>query len=223
MAPPGALPAWWRDAFSIIFWSPGAPPRHSGSGGGTGDTATTTLNVRNDSDIVEAYSLEVVGDCAAWAAVEPQGFSLHPGTSETETVRLKPPRSAEIRAGEVPLVMRVLPAEHPESVRVLETAVHVKEFRELRTEPARPRRRGWLRGRYRLVVRNLGNTPVRVGFTPGQAGKALRFAFTPATTELEPGEPVEVGLRFRRGKPVGFGARVVWPFTVHTAEEGDQE
>lgn len=35
-----------------------------------GGTATTTLTVRNDSDIVEAYTLEVVGDCAAWSTVE---------------------------------------------------------------------------------------------------------------------------------------------------------
>ncbi|MFD4762079.1 hydrolytic protein [Streptomyces sp. NPDC058439] len=188
-----------------------------------GGTATTSLTVRNDSDIVEAYSLEVVGDCASWTTVEPARVSLYPGTSETVTIRLEPLRSPEIRAGEMPLAVRVLPAEHPDAVRVPETTVHVEEFHELRTELLPRRRRGWLRGRYRLAVRNEGNTPVQVGFTPGQAGEELAFAFNPAEPKLEPGESAEVGLRVRTGKPVWFGSSVVWPFTVDTAETGDRD
>ncbi|TWF90766.1 hypothetical protein FHX80_13182 [Streptomyces brevispora] len=188
-----------------------------------GSTATTSLTVRNDSDIVEAYSLEVVGDCAPWATVEPPRVSLYPGTSETVTIRLEPPRSPGTRPGEIPLGVRVLPTEQPESVRVPETTVHVEEFRELHTELAPRRRRGWLRGRYRLAVRNLGNTSVQVGFTPGQAGEELRFGFSPAKPKLEPGESAEVRLRVRTGKPVWFGSPVVWPFTVDTTESGDQE
>lgn len=188
-----------------------------------GGTTTTSLTVRNDSDIVEAYSLEVVGDCAAWTTVEPARVSLYPGTSETVTIRLEPPRSPDVRAGEMPLAVRVLPTEHPDAVRVPETTVHIEEFHELRTELRPRRRRGWLRGRYRLAVRNEGNVSVRVGFTPGQAGEELTFAFTPAELELEPGESDEVGLRVRTGKPVWFGNPVAWPFTVDTAETGDRD
>ncbi|MGY1456759.1 COG1470 family protein [Streptomyces sp. SS8] len=194
-----------------------------------GDTATTSVTVRNDGDIVEAYDLEVVGNCAAWSTVDPPRVSLYPGTSQTVTIRLEPPRSPEVRAGETPLGVRILPAEHPESVRVVETTVHVGEFRELHTELAPGRRHGWLRGRYRLTVRNQGNIPVRVGFTPGQVGEELGFAFSPAEPELQPGESVEAGLRVRTGKPVWFGSPVVWPFTVDTAESteatetGDRE
>lgn len=188
-----------------------------------GGTATTSLTVRNDSDIVEAYSLEVVGDCASWTTVEPARVSLYPGTSETVSIRLAPPRSPQIRAGELPLAIRVLPIEHPDAVRVPETTVHIEEFHELRTELRPRRRRGWLRGRYRLAVRNEGNTPVRVGFTPGQAGEELAFTFNPAEPKLEPGESTEVGLRVRTGKPVWFGSPVVWPFTLATAETGDQD
>ncbi|MFJ8885967.1 hydrolytic protein [Streptomyces sp. NPDC102402] len=188
-----------------------------------GGTATTSLTVRNDSDIVEAYSLEVVGDCASWTTVEPARVSLYPGTSETVTIRLDPPRSPDVRAGEMPLAVRVLPTEHPDAVRVPETTVHVEEFHELRTEVQPRRRRGWLRGRYRLAVRNEGNTPVQAGFTAGQAGEELAFAFNPAGPKLEPGESVEVGLRVRTGKPVWFGSPVVWPFTLTTTETGEQD
>ncbi|MFJ8825932.1 hydrolytic protein [Streptomyces sp. NPDC102467] len=202
--------------------SPGAPgldiPEVSVTPGGT---ASTSLTVRNDSDIVEAYHLEVVGDCAAWATVEPERLSLYPGTSETVTIRLDPPRSPEVRAGELPLAVRILPTEHPEAVRVPETTVRVEEFRQLRSEIAPRRRRGWLRGRYRLALRNEGNCPVQLGFTPAQPGEELGFALRPTVQKLEPGESAEVGLRVRIGKPVWFGSPVVWPFTVAVAETGD--
>ncbi|OEJ32444.1 hydrolytic protein [Streptomyces subrutilus] len=190
-----------------------------------GGTASTTLTVRNDSDIVEAYRLEVVGDCAAWTTVAPERVSLYPGTSETVTIRLEPPRSSQVRAGDVPLAVRVLPTEQPESVRVPETTVHIEEFRELRAESAPKRRRGWLRGRYRLAVRNEGNAPVRLGFTPAQPGEELKFDFRPAALALEPGESAEVVLRVRTGAPVWFGSPVTWPFTVEVADaaEGDGE
>ncbi|WP_234343332.1 hydrolytic protein [Streptomyces sp. NRRL F-5123] len=183
-----------------------------------GGTATTTLTVRNDSDIVEAYSLEVVGDCAPWTTVEPARVSLYPGTAETVTIRLDPPRSPEVRAGAVPLAVRVLPAEHPEAVRVPETTVHISEFHELRTELLPRRRRGWLRGRYRLAVRNQGNTPVRAGFTPGQAGDELKFAFAPSRVALEPGESAELRLLVRTGRPIWFGRAVTRPFTLTATE-----
>ncbi|MGW5399592.1 COG1470 family protein [Streptomyces sp. NPDC003952] len=186
-----------------------------------GDIASTTLTIRNDSDIVEAYGLTVVGDGAAWTTVEPERLSLYPGTSETVTLRLAPPRSPEIRAGEMPLGVRVLPTEHPESVTVLETVVSVGEFHDVRTQLSPRRRRGWLRGRYLLAVRNQGNAPVRVAFTPGQAGEELAFAFALAEPALEPGESKEVRLRVRTSRPVWLGAPVVWPFTVDTRETGE--
>ncbi|MFJ8431517.1 hydrolytic protein [Kitasatospora sp. NPDC094019] len=183
-----------------------------------GGTATTSLTVRNDGDIVEAYRLEVVGDCAAWTTVEPDRVSLYPGTSETVTIRLAPPRSSRVRAGEVPLAVRVLPTEHPEAVKVPETTVRVEGFRQLRAESLPRRRRGWLRGRFRVAVHNEGNRPVQVGFTPAQPGEELKFDIRPAAPKLEPGESAEVALRVRAGKPVWFGKPVTWPFGVTVAE-----
>ncbi|MFS0695223.1 hydrolytic protein [Streptomyces nitrosporeus] len=183
-----------------------------------GAEATTTLTVRNDGDIVEAYTFEVIGDCAAWATVEPARVSLYPGTSETVTVRLAPPRSPEVKAGEVPLGVRVLPVEHPESVSVPETTVIVEPFHELRTKLEPGRRRGWLGARFRVAVQNQGNTPVDVVFTGKQEGEELRLAFTPERQSLQPGESAETGLRVRARKLIWFGEPASWPFEVKVAE-----
>ncbi|MFD8059620.1 hydrolytic protein [Streptomyces cyaneofuscatus] len=183
-----------------------------------GGTATTTLTVRNDGDIVEAYTLEVVGDCAAWSTVEPARVSLYPGTSETVTLTFTPPRSHEVKAGETPLAVRVLPAEHPESVVVPEGTVTVEPFHELRTELEPRRRRGWLGARFRTAVQNKGNTPVDVAFTGKQAGEELRLGFTPGQKRLEPGESAEMRLKVRAAKLIWFGEPVSWPFEVEAAE-----
>ncbi|MFD9602515.1 hydrolytic protein [Streptomyces sp. NPDC059970] len=188
-----------------------------------GAEATTTLTVRNDGDIVEAYTLEVVGDCAAWSTVEPARVSLYPGTSEVVTVRLAPPRSHEVRAGEIPLGVRVLPAEHPESVVVPEATVVVEPFHELRAELDPRRRRGWLGSRFRTAVQNKGNTAVDVALTGKQAGEELRLAFTPGQRRLEPGESAEVRLRVRARKLIWFGEPVAWPFEVEAAESAERD
>lgn len=184
-----------------------------------GGVATTTLTVRNDLDIVEAYTFEAVGDCAAWTTVEPARVSLFPGTSETVTVRLAPPRSPSTRAGEFPLGIRVLPVERPDLVAVPEATVTVTPFHELRAALAPRRRRGWLRGRYRASVRNLGNAPTAVTFTPGQAGEDLRFGVTPEKLRLEPGESGEVRVQARTRKLIWFGKQAAWPFEVTVGPE----
>lgn len=188
-----------------------------------GTEATTTLTVRNDGDIVEAYTLEVVGDCAAWSTVEPARVSLYPGTSEVVTVRLAPPRSHEVRAGEIPLGVRVLPAEHPESVAVPEATVIVGPFHELRAELDPRRRSGWLGARFRAAVQNRGNTAVDVALVGKQAGEELRLSFTQGQQRLEPGESAEVGLRVRARKLIWFGKPVAWPFEVEAAESTERD
>ncbi|WP_299539764.1 hydrolytic protein [uncultured Streptomyces sp.] len=188
-----------------------------------GGTATTTLTVRNDGDIVEAYTLEVVGDCAPWSTVEPARVSLYPGTSETVTILFAPPRSHEVAAGEIPLAVRVLPAEHPDSVVVPEGTVLVEPFHELRAELDPRRRRGWLRARFRVAVQNRGNTAVDVALTGRQDGQDLRLVFAPDHRRLEPGESAETRLKVRALKPIWFGPPAGWPFEVLVAEDGERE
>lgn len=187
-----------------------------------GAEATTTLAVRNNSDIVEAYVFEVVGECAPWTTVEPARLSLYPGTAETVTVRLRPPRSPAVRAGEVPLGVRVLPAERPETAVVSETTVRIEPFGQLRAELAPRRRRAWRSARYRVELHNEGNTPVAVALTTGQAEEQLRFGFPAAPTVIEPGAQADVGLRARVRKLIWFGKPVERPFHLTATPATEQ-
>ena len=74
-----------------------------------GGVGAVPLVVRNDSDIVEGYHLEVVGPTSSWTSVEPADISLYPGSSATVTVRFSPPRSAAVPAGELRYGVRISP------------------------------------------------------------------------------------------------------------------
>jgi hypothetical protein len=185
-----------------------------------GGEATTALTVRNDSDIVEAYELEVVGDAAAWSTITPTRLSLYPGTAETVTVHLAPPRSSAVRAGEIPLGVRVLPAERPDSVVVPETTVLVEPFGQLAVQLTPRRRRGWLGARYRVTVYNQGNAPADILLSTAQAGEDLKLTIAPEELRLEPGADEDARLRVRVAKRIWFGKPATWPFTV-LATPGD--
>ncbi|MEV8442192.1 hydrolytic protein [Actinosynnema sp. NPDC051121] len=179
-----------------------------------GSEASTKLTVRNDGDIVEAYEFEVVGECAPWTSVEPARLSLYPGTSEQVTVVLRPPRSSEVRAGEVPLGVRVLPAERPDTAVVSETTVVVEPFFQQHAELVPERRRAWRSARFHVEVRDDGNTPIAVGLVAAEADDQLRVTVPEQPTTAAPGVRVELPVRARVGKVLWFGAPLSWPVRV---------
>lgn len=181
-----------------------------------GSEASTKLTVRNDSDIVEAYEFEVVGECAPWTSVEPARLSLYPGTSEQVTVLLRPPRSAEVRAGEIPLGVRVLPAERPESTAVSETTVVVEPFLQQHAELVPERRRAWRSARFHVQVHNDGNTPITAVLVAAESDDQLRVTVPAEPTTVDPGVQAELPVRVRVGKVLWFGSPLAWPVRLTT-------
>ncbi|HEX6342312.1 hydrolytic protein [Umezawaea sp.] len=172
--------------------------------------------MRNDSDIVEAYEFEVVGECAPWTSVEPARLSLYPGTSDQVAVLLRPPRSSEVRAGEVPLGVRVLPAERPESVVVSETTVVVEPFLQQHAELVPERRRAWRSARFHVEVHNDGNTPITAALVAAESDDQLHVTVPAEPTTVDPGVRVELPVRARVGKVLWFGSPLAWPVRLTT-------
>ncbi|WP_243788777.1 hydrolytic protein [Saccharopolyspora gloriosae] len=179
-----------------------------------GGEATTTLTVRNGTDIVEAYEFEVVGECAAWTAVEPARLSLYPGTQGTVTLVLRPPRSASVHAGETPLAVRVRPVEQPDLVAVPEMTVRIEPFQQLRAWLAPQRRRAWHSGRFLIVLHNQGNAPIAVPLDATDPAEELRFRLETDRPTIEPDDQVEIRLRARVSKLIWFGRPTGKPFLV---------
>jgi hypothetical protein len=186
-----------------------------------GAEATTRLLVRNDSEIVEAYGFEVLGDCAPWTTVEPPELRLYPGTSEAVTVRLRPPRSPEVAAGETPMGLRVLPRERPGTGTVSETTVRIEPFWELAAELAPRRRLAWRSARYRVRLHNYGNTDTEVGLRSAEGDERLRFALGRTPTPVPRGTTAEAAVRARVRTLVWTGKQVSYPFQLTAQPRAD--
>lgn len=179
-----------------------------------GDEASIDLTVHNSGDIVEGYRLEPVGPLAAWTELRPDRLSLYPGTSGTVTLVVRPPRSAEVRAGEVPVGVRVLPSERPDTAVVPEATVVVAPFVELDAALVPQVRKRRRRAKYTVELDGLGNVPLVVSVAGTEAGEQLRFRTRPDRHTLGPGDATAVELVVRSRKLRWFGRPVHHPFQV---------
>jgi hypothetical protein len=183
-----------------------------------GSETSLDLNVHNNGDIVEGYQFEPVGPLAAWTQVSPDRLSLYPGTSDTVTLTIRPPRSPEVPSGEVPIGVRVLPAEYPDTGVVPETTVTVAPFLELSAILVpRLRKRRW-RARHTVELEDRGNTPLAVTVTATEPGEQLRFS-KPKRHVLESGEATAADVVVRSRKLKWFGKPAQYPFEVAIESE----
>jgi hypothetical protein len=128
-----------------------------------GSELTCGLTVRNNSDVVEAYQFELVGEPAQWTVLEPAELSVYPGTEQTVTVRFQPPRSSRVHPGEVPFAIRVLPTERPGDAVTPEGTLLVQGFTETTAEITPRTSTGRRRARHEVAIDNRGNVPIVAG------------------------------------------------------------
>lgn len=185
-----------------------------------GGVEQVPLRIRNDGDVVEAYSIEVLGVPGAWTSVEPAEITgLFPGTETTATISFAPPRSATVPAGQLSFGVRVVPQEHPEQSVVPEGTVEILPFLETTAELVPRTSRGRRGATHHIAVDNRGNVPVTVRLdAPDQ--DALRVEARPPALTVPPGEAAFADLRVTPRTRIWRGASVTHPFalTVHADE-----
>ncbi|WP_461012307.1 COG1470 family protein [Streptomyces capparidis] len=187
-----------------------------------GSETGVALTVLNPGDTVEEYRFEVVGACAGWAAVEPRSVSLYPGESATAAVRLRPPRTSEVPAGQVPFGVRVIPTSDPTGTVVPEGVVTVLPFTEITPELVPRGSHGAWGGRHRLAVDNRGNAAITVHLTPGTDSERARVTVSPEQLTIPPGRAEFAAVRVRPTERIWRGTALTHPFRIAvTPEAGD--
>lgn len=179
-----------------------------------GDVIAIPVQVQNTGEIVEGYRVEVVGAPSAWAEVEPQTFSLYPGTSATATVTFHPPRSSAVPAGEQQFGIVVTPTEHPDEAVVPEGVIEVLPFLETVAELVPRTSQGRSRGKHQAAVDNRGNVPVTTKLDGRDDGNKLAITTRPPAITVNPGEARFVDVRVHPQKRIWRGAPVTHPFMV---------
>ncbi|MFI5930984.1 hypothetical protein [Actinoplanes sp. NPDC051494] len=187
-----------------------------------GSTATVQVTVRNSSDTVEAYKIEVLGEPAEWARVDPAEITLYPAGSMTVAVTFAPPRSAQVPAGERPFGVRVVPSEYPDATVVQEGVLTVEPFQELTAQLQPGSRSGLKQGRFRIDTDNHGNVSEAMSFAAADATDQLTFVLKPQEAVVANGTRSEARLTVRSRRWLWWGAPRELPFTAEVRPDGNR-
>ncbi|MFE9751344.1 hypothetical protein ACFYOT_41095 [Saccharothrix saharensis] len=182
-----------------------------------GEDVTCTVVVRNTGDLVDEFTVDVVGDAGAWATAEPASVNLVPQASASVVVRFAPPRATEVAAGPVAFGVRVTSREDPHGSVVEEGVVDVGAFTDVSAELVPAKVEAGARGRFEVAVDNVGNHPVAVRLSPTDPDGELEFKLDRTDVVLAPGTAAFVKLvakprdTFLRGpsRPRPFRVEVV--------------
>ncbi|ONI89128.1 hypothetical protein ALI22I_16580 [Saccharothrix sp. ALI-22-I] len=159
-----------------------------------GEDVTCTVVVRNTGDLVDEFTVDVVGDAAGWATAEPASVNLVPQASAEVVVRFAPPRAAGVAAGSVPFGVRVSSREDPYGSVVEEGVVEVGGFTDMSAELVPTKVEAGSKGKFEVAIDNVGNHPVAVRLHPADPDGELEFKLDRSDVVLAPGTAAFVKL-----------------------------
>ncbi|WP_438297516.1 COG1470 family protein [Streptomyces sp. HUAS TT7] len=191
-----------------------------------GDSLTAHLRVWNESRIVDAYRLTLIGPPADWPNTEAAlgQLPVYPGNHEKINIPLTLPRHSDLPPGPLTFAVQVASVEDPLAVAVPEATLSVGEFHDLDMKPVRPRVGGALWSTNLILLENTGNatTTFRLHLAPEAPDAPLRTKLRRTRLALDAGEEARVGLSVRVTSPVPVGTAADWKLGVRGGW-GDEE
>ncbi len=182
-----------------------------------GATTTAKMLVRNTGQVVDQYTIDVVGNSAPWTQIEPKVVNLLPGADVEITITFAPERSPQVPAGIVPFGIRVLSREDPPGSAVAEGSVDVAPFDDTQVDLVPRQSKGRRRGKHQVAIDNNGNIPAVVEVTALDEEEALDFKFDHRSATIEPGAAAFIRMTAKPEKRFFKGADRQHPFVVTVA------
>ena len=177
---------------------------------------------RGPDAAVERYRLEVLGEAARWAQVEPRQVAVPAdGTGQVVEVVFRPPHAAATPALRTAFGVRAYAVDDRDRAAVVEGELLLTAVPDLTAsiEPVAASGR-WGAG-YRLRFDHAGRVPLALRVVAADAPRALRFAVAPAQVTVAPGHGAQVLVSVRPRAPKLLGAPVRHAFAVdHRADTG---
>lgn len=178
------------------------------------------ITVRNTGRIVDEFTFQVLGDTAPWSSVEPASISLMPDTEGTVQLKVRPPRSSDVREAALPFAVRVVSKEDPKHSVVEEGLVQIGRFVDSFAELVPRTSRGRLRARHELAVDNRGNSRISATLAATDPDEQLSFRIGPPSVVADPGTAAFSKVTVRPRKPFFWGAAKTFPFRVLANADG---
>src|SRR5947209_11779907 len=185
-----------------------------------GGEAFCEVRVRNSGTIVDQFTLEVLGDSAAWAIVEPAVVPLFPGAEAIARIRFKPPKSSTVPAKAIPFAVRVKSREDARASLVEEGVVEVGPFNDTFAELVPRTAKGSSRARAQLALDNKGNVRVNARPTAADPDRKLNFTITPPAITAEAGTAGFATIRLSPRQRFLTGPPKINPYKVLVHQDG---
>jgi beta-lactam-binding protein with PASTA domain len=194
-----------------------------------GERARVIALVRNQSSIVDNYTLVVHGFPREWYSVLPETVYLVPfgsaGAYEQEIeIHLHPPRTPEAEARRWELTVGVISRASGGEVAAtpMTLGIHPYEDYAIRVRPERAS--GRLRAKYDVTVTNNANALALLALDAHDSDDACRFDFDRTTVEVGAGATSTVRLHCRPPRQIWLGRVLERRFEVACAsgEEGEK-
>src|SRR4051812_33701951 len=153
-----------------------------------GDNLTFDVTVRNASDIVEHYGVEMLGlPDGATVRAEPDVAKLRPSESATLSVRVTLPVQPPAPAGTYVLGALVQSKYRHDVSRCVEVPVELAPVEQITVKASPEIVTGGRSGRYTVEAANGGNSPVRLYLAATDPERRVTATFEPPSVDLPPG------------------------------------
>jgi hypothetical protein len=184
-----------------------------------GEALAASVSVRNTSDVVEHYGIELLGLPEHTAArVEPEVLKLRPGETGTAAIRLTLGADPPATAGSYTIGVLVRSRYRDEISRCEELAVNVAVVQQiaLRVDPEVAT--GKRSAKYKVQVYNGSNVPVRLMLAATDPERRVKTRFNPPMLGLYPGDVAETALAVRA--PVPWNREMQRPLKLEAGGDG---
>ncbi|MEW6231986.1 MAG: hypothetical protein AB1566_06680 [Chloroflexota bacterium] len=183
-----------------------------------GASAEFTVTVQNLSEIVDQYTIEVLGLDPHWYTLSTAALSLFPQDEGQAQVSLHPPGGA--RAGDYAFTIRATSRDNPaEQTSVLGTLkVQPVILFALDLSPKRRSTRG--KATFQINVANPGNLELILDMKATDPEEGCRYEFRPSKVTVAPGGRALVDLTVWPKEPPPPGEAKTYDFTVTATPTG---
>ena len=164
-----------------------------------GESAETTIIIRNQGQIVDDFILKVEGLEPTWWTLSVPSVSLFPGDEDMAKLTLHPPKEGGARAGSHTFQIKVASRANPQEVTTEDVFLILRGFAAWEVDMA-PTKVVGRSGTYRLTVNNSGNTDVNLVFEGKDPEEGLRYEFSQDQLTVPAGETAQVRLKVRPEK-----------------------
>ena len=164
-----------------------------------GESAETTIIIRNQGQIVDDFILRVEGLDPTWWTLSVPSVSLFPGDEDMAKLTLHPPKEGGARAGSHTFQIKAASRANPQEVTSEDVFLILRGFAAWEVDMA-PTKVVGRSGTYRLTVNNSGNTDVNLVFEGKDPEEGLRYEFSQDQLTVPAGETAQVRLKVRPEK-----------------------